>query len=75
MPHPAGYRDREALQGGCREADLQRRLEEFDVLERGAASILATALETGNTGNERGSRELLEQIARDRDRMLGMDGL
>jgi hypothetical protein len=38
-------------------------------------SILAWAQESGNAGNERGSRELLGQIARDRDRMLGMDRL
>ena len=75
MPHPVGYRDGEALRGGCRDADLRRRLEELDVLERGAASILARARETGNADNERGSRELLEQIARERDRMHGVDRL
>jgi hypothetical protein len=75
MPHAVGYREGEALRGGCREADLRRRLEELDVLERGGASILARALETGNADNELAARGLLEQIARDRDRMLGMDGL
>ena len=63
MPHPVGHRDGEALRGGCRDADLRRRLEELDVLERGAASVLAMTQETGNADNERGSRELLEQIA------------
>lgn len=73
FPHVVGYQ--EALQGGCRDAVLRRRLEELDVLERGGASILARAQETGNADNERGARELLEQSARDRDRILGIDGL
>ncbi len=75
MPHAVGYRHGEVLQGGCLEADLRRRVEELDVLERGATSGLARAMETGNADNERGARELLEQIARDRDRTLGIDGL
>jgi hypothetical protein len=75
FPHTVGYRDGETIQGGCRDADLRRRLDELDVLERGGASILARARETGNADNERGARDLLEQIARDRDRMLGTDGL
>lgn len=75
MPHAVGYREGGVLRGGCRGADLRRRLDELDVLERGGASILARALETGNLDNELAARELLEQIARDRDRMLGMDSL
>ena len=75
FPHAGGYRDGGTLQGGCRDADLRRRLEELEVLERGSASILARAQETGNADNEREARELIEQIARDRDRMLGTDSL
>ena len=48
FPHTVGYRDGEALQGGCREADLQRRLGELDVLERGERrfSLAAFAIVT-----------------------------
>lgn len=74
-PHAVGYRDGEALQGGCRDGRIRQQLEEPDVLELGAASILARAQETSNAGNEREARELLDQIGRDRDRVLGIDDL
>lgn len=74
-PHAIGHWDDTGIQGGCRDAHIRQQLEDFEVLERGTASILARAQETGNADNERQARELLDRLGRDRDRMLGTDNL
>ena len=74
-PHAVGYRDESGIRGECRDAHLRETLEEFEVWERGAASIIARARETGNAGNERAARELLDDLARIRDGILGTGDL
>ena len=74
-PHAVGYWDESGIQGGCRDAHIRQQLEDFEVLESATGAILGRAQEAGNSANEDAARELIDQIARDRDRMLGTDDL